>query len=124
MSGSRIFVISALQVNHIFFGKISFCFDYSGKREESNIVMLCPESGIRLEFDERTQTLQNVQVYIDADNPTLIKRFSETRRKHPLSNNDTSLKEAIESESKILDAIAAMADLSIDTSKMNLHELR
>jgi UPF0042 nucleotide-binding protein len=63
-------------------------------------------------------------IYLDANNGTLIKRFSETRRKHPLSNKDVSLQEAIEKESTLLDSIAAMADLSIDTSKMNLHELR
>lgn len=63
-------------------------------------------------------------IYLDASNSTLIKRFSETRRKHPLSNSQVSLQEAIEKESALLDSIAAMADLSIDTSKMNLHELR
>ncbi len=63
-------------------------------------------------------------IYLDANNDILIRRFSETRRKHPLSNKSVSLKEAIESEAVLLDAIASMADLSIDTSNMNLHELR
>lgn len=63
-------------------------------------------------------------IYLDANDNTLIKRFSETRRKHPLSSGKVSLKEAIEAESTLLDAIAAMADLSIDTSAMNLHQLR
>ena len=63
-------------------------------------------------------------IYLDANNSTLIKRFSETRRKHPLSNEQISLQEAIEKEAILLDAIAGMADLSIDTSQMNLHELR
>ena len=63
-------------------------------------------------------------IYLDATNSTLIKRFSETRRKHPLSNEHMSLKEAIETESLLLDSISAMADLSIDSSTMSLHELR
>lgn len=63
-------------------------------------------------------------IYLDANNATLIKRFSETRRKHPLTDDQVSLQEAIENESRMLDSIAAMADLSIDTSQMNLHELR
>ena len=63
-------------------------------------------------------------IYLDANNNTLIKRFSETRRKHPLSNEHMSLKEAIETESLLLDSISAMADLSIDSSTMTLHELR
>lgn len=63
-------------------------------------------------------------IYLDANNDTLIKRFSETRRKHPLTNNDVSLPEAIIEESNRLNSIASMADLSIDTSTMNLHQLR
>ena len=63
-------------------------------------------------------------IYLDANNNTLIKRFSETRRKHPLSNEHMSLKEAIDAESLLLDSISAMADLSIDSSTMTLHELR
>ena len=63
-------------------------------------------------------------IYLDANNSTLIKRFSETRRKHPLSNEHMSLKEAIETESLLLDSISAMADLSIDSSTLSLHELR
>lgn len=63
-------------------------------------------------------------VFLDANDTTLIKRFSETRRKHPLSNKDISLSEALATESSQLDSIAAMADLSIDTSEMNLHQLR
>ena len=63
-------------------------------------------------------------VFLDAKDATLIKRFSETRRKHPLSNKNMSLSEALATESKRLDNIAALADLSIDTSEMNLHQLR
>lgn len=63
-------------------------------------------------------------VFLDAENERLIKRFSETRRRHPLSNKHTALSEAILSEQKILEPIAKIASLSIDTSSMSLHELR
>ena len=63
-------------------------------------------------------------IYLDAKPSTLIKRFSETRRKHPLSNNDTDLPEAIEAEKKLLAPIADLASLNIDTSNLNLYQLR
>ncbi len=63
-------------------------------------------------------------VYLDADTPTLIKRFSETRRKHPLSNKDTSLKQAIAKEKQLLEPIATIADLHCNTNKMSVHDLR
>ena len=63
-------------------------------------------------------------IFLDANDDTLIKRFSETRRKHPLSNASVSLPEALAIESQRLESIASMADLSIDTATMNLHQLR
>lgn len=63
-------------------------------------------------------------LYLDADDHTLIKRFSETRRRHPLSDAHTALAEAIARERKLLEPIAMAAGLSLDTSNMNVHELR
>lgn len=63
-------------------------------------------------------------VYLDATSPVLVKRFSETRRKHPLSNNKTSLKAAIQKEKELLEPIAMIADLHIHTDNMNVHQLR
>tara|TARA_R110002073_G_scaffold37559_16_gene108252 strand:+ start:24919 stop:25797 length:879 start_codon:yes stop_codon:yes gene_type:complete len=63
-------------------------------------------------------------VYLDAASPTLVKRFSETRRKHPLSNSDRDLRAALEYETKLLDTIASQADLTIDTTRLTIHELR
>lgn len=63
-------------------------------------------------------------LFLDAHSDTLLKRFHSTRRKHPLSDNTRSLKEAIDLESKLLEPIASHADLSIDTSKLTLYELR
>lgn len=63
-------------------------------------------------------------VFLDAREATLITRFSETRRKHPLSNTETDLREAIEREKVLLEPIREMADIRIDTTELNLYELR
>ncbi len=63
-------------------------------------------------------------VYLDSASPTLVKRFSETRRKHPLSNPATDLREALEQETRLLDPISSAADLTIDTTTLTIHDLR
>jgi UPF0042 nucleotide-binding protein len=63
-------------------------------------------------------------IFLDANSQTLLKRFSESRRKHPLSNESTDLREAIDIESTLLESISMMANLVIDTSNMSLHQLR
>ena len=63
-------------------------------------------------------------VFLDSASPELVKRFSETRRKHPLSSTHKSLKEALELETELLDPISSMADLTINTTSMTIHELR
>lgn len=63
-------------------------------------------------------------IYLDAHKPTLIKRFSETRRKHPLSDSNTDLSGAIEAEKTLLAPIADLASLTINTSNLNLYQLR
>lgn len=63
-------------------------------------------------------------VYLDASNEILTRRFSETRRRHPLSNEEISLGEAIQLESSLLEALRLRASLVIDTSSLNVYELR
>ena len=63
-------------------------------------------------------------IYLDAGNETLMKRFSETRRRHPISNDTNTLMEAIEREREMLNPVAGSASLIIDTSNLTLHELR
>ena len=63
-------------------------------------------------------------LYLDAEHDTLLKRFSETRRRHPLTNNNRSLAEAIKDEELLLAPIADLADLKIDTTHLNLYQLR
>lgn len=63
-------------------------------------------------------------VFLDANSQTLLKRFSESRRKHPLTTQSIDLKEAIDIESELLESISTMANLVVDTSTMSLHQLR
>jgi UPF0042 nucleotide-binding protein len=62
-------------------------------------------------------------VYLEASDASLLRRFSETRRPHPLGT-DAPVKAALREERRHLKPIRAIADLVIDTSKFNVHELR
>jgi len=74
--------------------------------------------------DLKQKDLPTEIIFLDANSQTLLKRFSESRRKHPLTTDSIGLKEAIDKESELLEAISVMASLSIDTSNMSLHQLR
>ncbi len=63
-------------------------------------------------------------LFLYADRSTLVTRFSETRRRHPLSSKERPLINAIDDEERALDSVKAQADLVIDTTQLNLHELR
>ncbi len=63
-------------------------------------------------------------IFFDAKDETLLKRFSETRRKHPLSSNKLSLPEALEYEKNLLAPIAKLADLQIDSTRLTVQQLR
>jgi UPF0042 nucleotide-binding protein len=62
-------------------------------------------------------------LFLEANDATLVRRFSETRRPHPLGTN-RSVHRSIQSERKKLAPIRALADVIIDTSKFNVHDLR
>jgi RNase adapter protein RapZ len=63
-------------------------------------------------------------LFLRADNEKLLERFSETRRRHPLSRSGLGLQDALEQERRLLAPVANAADLTIDTSKLSVHELR
>ncbi|MGO1461320.1 MAG: RNase adapter RapZ [Marinobacter sp.] len=63
-------------------------------------------------------------IYLDADEQSLLQRFHATRRKHPLSNDKTSLREAINSEKDLLEPLSRLADLYINTKGLSMYELR
>jgi UPF0042 nucleotide-binding protein len=75
-------------------------------------------------LDALPESVDTQILFLDAQDVTLIKRFSETRRRHPLSSEITSLAEAIDKERQLLEAIAGNASLALDTSQMTIYELR
>ncbi|MCL4104191.1 UNVERIFIED_CONTAM: hypothetical protein GTU68_035053 [Idotea baltica] len=63
-------------------------------------------------------------LFLDAEDAALIKRFSETRRRHPLSTDKMPLAEAIKKEGELLEQISSTATLVLDTSQMTIYDLR
>ncbi len=72
----------------------------------------------------RASQLDVEVVFIQADDEVLLKRYNETRRRHPLDLGSLPLQEAIRQERSLLEPISACADLIIDTSDTNLYQLR
>jgi UPF0042 nucleotide-binding protein len=84
--------------------------------------------GMRLdEFPEILKSVRKVLptrvLFLEASEEALIRRFSETRRPHPMGRSDTVVK-SIRAERKRLDPIRNVADIVLDTTKFNVHDLR
>jgi UPF0042 nucleotide-binding protein len=82
-------------------------------RQLPELVKQMQQSGIRCEI-----------IFLEAQDDTLIRRYSETRRKHPLSDEERPLAEAIQLERTLMEPFLHDADLRIDTTHTNPHELR
>lgn len=63
-------------------------------------------------------------LFLECSDEVLVKRYSETRRPHPLSRSGLSLREAIATERRLLRPLRELADHVIDTSDLNVHQLR
>ena len=104
----------------------------NGDTRLSNIAVSIDARNISADLQQAPEIISELQareltteiIFLDANSQTLLKRFSESRRKHPLSNESTGLREAIDIESALLESISMMANLVIDTSNMSLHQLR
>ncbi len=68
--------------------------------------------------------LEGRLVFFDAGDDVLLRRYSDTRRRHPLGRDGLSLQEAIHQERVIVQPLRDEADLVIDTSQLNVHQLR
>ncbi len=84
--------------------------------------------GIRLDrfpaiLKQVRKTLPARVVFLEASEEAIVRRFSETRRPHPLGRGETVL-ESIRAERKRLDPVRNVADILLDTTKFNVHELR
>ncbi len=99
----------------------------SAKTERAALVIDVREGARLEEFPEILKQVRKVLptrvVFLEASDQALIRRFSETRRPHPLGRTDTVVK-SIRAERKRLDPIRNVADILLDTTKFNVHELR
>jgi UPF0042 nucleotide-binding protein len=76
-------------------------------------------------LDELRQSQVEIEIiFLEAEPATLLKRFSATRRRHPLSGDNRTLADAIDYEAHLLADIRMRADLVIDTSGLDVHSLR
>lgn len=73
--------------------------------------------------DLRQQGVRTDIVFLHASDDILLKRYSETRRRHPLAEHGADLRHAIDAEREVLAHINAAADLVIDTSQTSIYEL-
>ena len=69
------------------------------------------------------RTLNTTVIFLEASDEALLRRFSETRRPHPLGKN-SPVRSALNRERRTLKPIRALADMVVDTSKFTVHELR
>jgi UPF0042 nucleotide-binding protein len=69
------------------------------------------------------KTIHTSVVFLDASDAVLVRRYSETRRPHPLSRSEMVAR-SITSERQMLDEVRNLADFIVDTSGFNVHELR
>lgn len=65
-----------------------------------------------------------VLLFLDAQTPALVQRYDATRRKHPFAGESDGLLEAIETERRLLEPVKSQADLVIDTTDLNVHQLK
>lgn len=72
----------------------------------------------------RRSGIHSELIYLAANEETLLRRFGETRRRHPLAREGSDLRAAIEEELRLLDPLTDGADLVIDTSQTSVHQLR
>jgi UPF0042 nucleotide-binding protein len=106
--------------------------DAASNRRAALVVDVREGTGLA-QFPKLYQKLRNKihtrLVFLEADDEILIRRFSETRRPHPLSgsleeNTDQPISESIRHEREVLEPVRQLADLTINTSKFNVHDLR
>ena len=83
-------------------------------RNSPHDLQLFPEILVSIDRME----LESEVIYLDALGPTLVKRFSETRRRHPLTTQTLDLRQAIDAEQLLLENISDIADLTIDTTNL------
>jgi UPF0042 nucleotide-binding protein len=74
--------------------------------------------------DLRRSGIRCEVIYLHAEDEALLRRFAETRRRHPLASDTVGLADAISGEQSLLHPLADAADLVVDTTTMSVHQLR
>jgi UPF0042 nucleotide-binding protein len=74
-------------------------------------------------YEQIRKAIPTRLLYLEADDAALMRRFSETRRPHPLGG-DRNVATSVKEERQLLEPIRALADIVLNTSKFNVHELR
>ena len=100
--------------------------------ERCDRVALVPDVRAGGDFQQLFDSLDSIQtmgcaysiLFLDTDTDTLIHRYKETRRKHPLMKRGVSMPEAIEQERRMLAAVRERADYVVDTTKLSVAALR
>lgn len=81
--------------------------------------------GIGPALDELRRSGAGVRtVFLDASTPTLVRRYGESKRRHPMAAQAGTMAGAIDQERQVLAAVREAADIVIDTSELNVHDLR
>jgi UPF0042 nucleotide-binding protein len=75
-------------------------------------------------FRKIRRTLNVRLIFLEADDDAILRRFSETRRPHPLDSGEQPIAESIRRERLLLGPVRALSELTINTSKFNVHDLR
>lgn len=117
---------------------VSLLFEFAGQIKRG-IIKTAPEIAIGIDARNpapdigrlpevisglRKEGLHTNLIFMEANDEILTRRFSETRRKHPLSSRSVPLTAAINKERRIMGELAELADIRIDTSYSQMHELR
>ena len=113
----RSFVTETVQDNEPIYQQIAVGLDARNRQADMNTV-------IQLADELRSQGLDCQLVYLHADDIVLLKRYNETRHKHPLSRGGLSLEDAISEERRLLEPVTLAADFVIDTTDTSVHDLR
>ena len=103
-----------------------------GHAEDTKLAVGIDARNLAGDLNQIPATLRSIEsrgtsvsvIFLHAGQADLIRRYSETRRKHPLSTNTVSLNEAIILDTDMLAPIAKIADRTIETSGLSLHQLR
>jgi len=103
--------------NHELYRKVALGIDARSRESNLQVVLDWMES-------LREAGISCKLLFVTAEKPVLIKRFSETRRRHPLTGSDKVLSDAIDNEQELLEPLHHQADQVIDTSNTNIHQLR